>query len=420
VYKWLLLPLFCFGVTSANAQPEEACALLGSLGQFGYADNTAVEGDLVVIGTVDEGLIFTEIDEEFTPRLIGQWTEFLTSVRDIVLAGSMAFVAIYNDGLLILDIDDPTTPEELSRLDTDGLVWRLAVSGTMVYISQRGSPDNLLIVDASDPRVPVLVGNLSLGIVVETLAVQGDYVFLACYGESLLRIIDVSDPAHPVEVGNYTTQGTPRELVVANNLVYISDGSSSPGDFGLRIFDVSDPTNPLQIAAYADPAIDEFAIYGTLLFAPDSLWLDVFDISVPVSRTYVGRFYHEGIVGLSANDTVVYAANGNNGLAVIGCENSIDVMSPGSTSPDAFALLSTAPNPFNPTTAIHYSIDRAREVRLSVFDVGGRLIRVLADGTQSAGEHCLVFDGMDLTSGMYFVTLEGAGQRDVKKIILLK
>lgn len=416
----LSIILLCLAVVPANAQPEEACALVGSLGQLGFTYNTAVEGNLVAVGTVDEGLSFIDIDDDFSPTLIGHWTEFLTSVRDIVLDGSLAYVAIYGDGLLILDIDDPTTPDEFGRLETDALVWRLAVSGTTVYIGQVNSPDNLLIVDASDPRIPVLVGSLALGGIVETLAVQGDYVYIACYGESLLRIVDVSDPAHPVEVGSYNTQGTPRDLVLANNLVYISDGSSSPGYFGLRIIDVSDPTDPVQIAAYVEPAINQFAISGTLLFAPDSLWLDVYDISNPLSRTYVGRFNHEGIERLSADGTVVYAANGNNGLAVIGCDDSLDVKSPGPVSPDGFTLLSTAPNPFNPTTAIHYSIGRAREVRLSVFDVGGRRIRVLSDGPQAAGEHRQVFDGTGLASGMYFVVLEGAGLCDVKKVLLLK
>lgn len=412
--------LLCLAIVPANAQPEEACALVGSLDQLGYAVSTAVEGHLVVVGTVDEGLSFIEADGDVSPTLIGHWNPFPTSVRDIVLAGSLAYVAVYVDGLLILNINDPTAPEELSRLDTDGLVWRLAVSGTMVYIGHVGSPDNLLIVDASAPRSPVLVGSLALDGIVETLAVQGNYVYLACYGESLLRIVDVSDPTQPVEVGSYNTLGTPRDLVVANNLVYISDGSSSPGYFGLRIFNVSDPTNPVQIAAYVDPDIGRFAISGPLLFAPDSLWLDVYDISNPFSRTHVGRFNHEGIGGLSADGTVVYAATGNHGLAVINCEDVIDVTSPGLASPDAFALLSTAPNPFNPTTEIHYSLGRAREVVLSVFDVGGRLIRVLADGPQAAGEHGLVFDGTGLASGMYFVALEGAGRHDVRKVLLLK
>jgi len=407
-------------VVPAKAQPEEACSLLGSLGQFGYADNSAVEGNLVVVGTVAGGLSFNAIDENYTPSLIARWAEFQTSVRDIVLVGRLAYVAIYGDGLLILDIDDPTAPEEFGRLDTDGLVWRLAVSGTTVYIAQVGNPHNLLIIDASDPRVPILVGSLALGGTVETLAVQGDYVYLACYGESLLRIVDVSDPAEPLEVGNFNTQGTPRDLVLVNNFVFISDGSSSPGYYGLRIFDVSDPTDPVQIAAYAEPAIGRFAISDAILFAPDSLWLNLYDISDPIARTYLGRFNHQGIGGLCADGNVVYAATGYNGLAVIGCDDSLEVVSPNLADPDAFALLSTMPNPFNPRTAIQYSVDRAMSVRLSVFDMGGRLISVLADGPQLAGEHMLVFDGTNLASGMYFVALEGTGRRDVKKVLLLK
>jgi len=415
----LLFALFCFAIRPTNAQPE-ACALLGSLGQLGIATNTAVEGSLVVVGSVDNGLSFIEIDGNYSPAIIGQWNPYPTSARDIVLDGGLAYVAVYGEGLLILNIEDPTSPEELSQLDTNGLVWRLAVFRDMVYLNNLNSPNTLLIVDASNPSSPVLVGSLALGSIIETLAAEGDYVYLACYGESLLRVIDVSDPSQPVEVGSYNTPGTPRDLVLANDLVYISDGSVNPGNFGLRIFDVSNPTDPIQIAAYASPAINEFAISGERLFAPDSLWLNVFDISDPTSRTFVGRFNHEGIRGLSAGGTVVYAAKGNSGLAVIGCDDSLDVKSPEPGKPDAFSLLSIAPNPFNPSTTIYYSIDRVQEVRLSVYDVGGQLIRVLADGPQAVGTHRLMFDGTYLASGLYFVTFEDAGTLEVKKVLLLK
>lgn len=411
--------LLLISAAASHAQPR-VCAQLSDLGQLGFADNVVAEGDLIAVGSVDEGVSFVEIEDDFSLTEIAQWTEFVTSARDIILDESIAYVANYSDGLLLLDIDNPAMPEEFGRLDTDGLVWRLAVSDTMVYIVQVGSPDNLMIVDASDPREPELVGSLALGVSVETLVVRGDYVYLACYGETILRIVDVSNPSQPAEVGSYGPQGTPAELVLVDNLLYISDGSSSPGYVGLRVLDISDPTDPVSLADYVDPAIRLFTVSGNRLFAPDSLWLDVFDIEDPASRSFVGRFYYEGIGGLVADDTVVYAATGYDGLAVFGCDDSTVVSLQRVPKPGTFQLHSAAPNPFNPTTTIRYTIGHPQIVRLSVFDVKGRLVEILADGPKSAGDHALEFDGSLLTSGVYVAMLESNEGRQAMKMLLLK
>jgi len=89
------------------------------------------------------------------------------------------------------------------------------------------------------------------------------------------------------------------------------------------------------------------------------------------------------------------------------------------------ALLSTRilggfPNPFNPKTTIRFAVDQAGPVKLSVFDLQGRLVTVLFQGEKAAGEHELVWDAGDLGSGVYLINLQGVGQGDSKKIVLTK
>jgi parallel beta-helix repeat protein len=85
------------------------------------------------------------------------------------------------------------------------------------------------------------------------------------------------------------------------------------------------------------------------------------------------------------------------------------------------------PNPFNPSTAIAYTVPAAGgQVRLSVYDLTGRLVRVLVDGAQPGGKHVAVWNGRDdrgqgLGSGVYFYRLEiGGGYRVERKMVLLK
>jgi hypothetical protein len=74
--------------------------------------------------------------------------------------------------------------------------------------------------------------------------------------------------------------------------------------------------------------------------------------------------------------------------------------------PTTFALEGNYPNPFNPTTTIRFTLPEAANVRLSVYDLLGREVHVLVDGTLAAGAHTSTFDAAGLPSGSYLYRLE--------------
>ena len=90
------------------------------------------------------------------------------------------------------------------------------------------------------------------------------------------------------------------------------------------------------------------------------------------------------------------------------------------------ALHQNVPNPFNPTTVIHYDIpDDGVSVSLQVFDVGGRLVRTLVNDKQNAGKKMSRWDGRDsrgnfVCSGVYFYRLTAGNRTLTKKMVLLK
>jgi hypothetical protein len=88
-------------------------------------------------------------------------------------------------------------------------------------------------------------------------------------------------------------------------------------------------------------------------------------------------------------------------------------------------LVGNWPNPFNPSTRIAFSLDRAMAARVDVLDPRGRLLRQLHDGPLGPGGHELSWDGRDdaghpLASGVYLVRLAGEGQQRRLKVLLLK
>jgi hypothetical protein len=90
------------------------------------------------------------------------------------------------------------------------------------------------------------------------------------------------------------------------------------------------------------------------------------------------------------------------------------------------ALAQNAPNPFNPSTVIRYSVAQTAPVTIRIFNAGGALVRTLVDAPHAPGEYTVRWDGNGddgrrLSSGVYFYRIEtGAGFRDSKKLILLK
>jgi hypothetical protein len=85
--------------------------------------------------------------------------------------------------------------------------------------------------------------------------------------------------------------------------------------------------------------------------------------------------------------------------------------------------LSTAPNPFGRVTEIRYQVGCAGPVALTLRDVTGRAVRLLAGGTQPSGPHSVVWDGKDdggraLPTGVYFCTLDIGTKRISRKVVL--
>jgi hypothetical protein len=78
------------------------------------------------------------------------------------------------------------------------------------------------------------------------------------------------------------------------------------------------------------------------------------------------------------------------------------------------------PNPFNMETRIPYRVDRTGEVRLSLYDRSGGFVAELESGRREAGDYNVFFDGRDLPSGVYFVSMRFGSAGVTRKIALIK
>lgn len=82
-------------------------------------------------------------------------------------------------------------------------------------------------------------------------------------------------------------------------------------------------------------------------------------------------------------------------------------------------LGSSYPNPFNPSTTLEYSLSKSMMTKINIYNSRGQFVKTLYQGNQSAGHHQVVFQAEGLSSGIYFVVLEGESMRLTQKVVLL-
>ncbi|MFC2170953.1 T9SS type A sorting domain-containing protein, partial [Calditrichota bacterium] len=89
--------------------------------------------------------------------------------------------------------------------------------------------------------------------------------------------------------------------------------------------------------------------------------------------------------------------------------------------PTDYSIVSLYPNPFNPATTISIGLPESSELNISVYNITGQEITVLANERHSAGYHQFTFDADGLSSGIYFIHATVAGEmNELRKVVLLR
>ncbi len=161
-----------------------------------------------------------------------------------------------------------------------------------------------------------------------------------------------------------------------------------------------------------------FAISSFAQPNPDTLWTRTYggssiDEAYSVQQTADGGYIVAGwTTSFGAGDADFYLVK--TGPEQSGAELSTIPM------PSQYILYPAFPNPFNPSTQITFTLPKAGEVSLKVFNLLGQEVISLVRGTQSAGTHAVTFDGSALASGIYFYRLQAGDFVQTQKMVLMK
>ena len=124
------------------------------------------------------------------------------------------------------------------------------------------------------------------------------------------------------------------------------------------------------------------------------------------------------LVVVAPESDAIFTASGSYDIESVLVANSssyVTVIEPG-----AFVLEAAYPNPFNPSTSVSLSMPSEGYVSVKAYNLVGQVVGVIAEGSLSAGLHTMSWDASDLSSGVYLITAEYAGQVSTQKVMLVK
>ena len=307
-------------------EPQAKVALLpGGLvgvGTPGHARNVAVSGQYAYVAA-GQGLQILDISSPLAPVPVGSFDFTSWWWRDgaqaVAVDGQYVYVTGYScywgycwGWFLILDVSDPTAPQEVGALE---VLWgqpTVDVAAAGGYIFLVDLYYGLQIVDVSDSSAPSVVGSIETG-ETRNVAVAGGYAFLAS-GDSGLSIVDVRDPAAPALVGTLDTPGYASGVAVSGTHAFVTGADS-----GLSIVDVRNPAAPSLLGVVDTPgSAGDVAVTGDTAYVADgAAGVQLIDVSNPAAPAVIGHCDTPGDgLGVAVSGEYALVADGWQGLQI--------------------------------------------------------------------------------------------------------
>jgi hypothetical protein len=156
----------------------------------------------------------------------------------------------------------------------------------------------------------------------------------------------------------------------------------------------------------------------------ESTYEEIFNTPVPEEYFREGSFGSPRGFALNSDMTKAYIVDYQTGVLEYEYVGPSNVEEP-KAIPEGFALSQNYPNPFNPTTNFSYSVPKASDVRIAVYDLFGREIKTLVNESKDAGTYRITWNGRDnnnkqVSTGVYFYKTRANGFEKTMKMMLMK
>lgn len=349
------------------------------------------------------------------------WIEVNSSLpaTAMIVKGQNIFVSTFgsgvykstNDGLNWFAANNGITDLNLYTINTNGLGIFSGSQTSGVYVS---SDDGLTWINKSNGLTNLWVQNITF---------SGSYIFAATWGGGIFRTADGGN--NWITVNN----GLPQIKFIkclALSGPYIFAGIYATGtDYG--VYKSSDFGNTWTGAGLLGGAVVCLAVSGSHMFA------GLYDIGVQYTNNNGLDWYPKNqgfpvvptVYALTVANNYVFSNYYNSGSSGpvyrrLFSEIIIGVNNISSGIPSSFDMKQNYPNPFNPVTKIRFEVPHSELISIRVYDVSGKMVRNLVSQKLNPGVYETEFQAQNLTSGVYFYTMEAGSYKITRKMILLK
>jgi hypothetical protein len=281
----------------------------------GEPRDVTVEGHFAYVVAGEEGLHVIDVTDPASPQHVST-LDTPGEARGVAASGQHVYVADLLAGLHVVDVADPAAPEIIGSVAVPGRALSVAVYGTSVLVTGREA--GLHVVDVTQPASPILIGTADTPGEAYHVALAGD---VACVADSSqgLQMIDLSNPAQPQIIGSRDTPGSALGVAVSGSHAYVADGMS-----GLHVLAITNPSSPYLLASHATPgSAVGVAISGTHAFVADYYWSGLlsFDVSNPNLPAYAGGVQTQNAWRVATSGDFAFVASGDAGLDVVDISN---------------------------------------------------------------------------------------------------
>jgi hypothetical protein len=362
------------------------------------ASGIAVSGNNAFVAASSWGLCCVQIRDPNGPliggpRIIGS-VETPGQARRLAVAGDYAYLADgYVGGLQVIEVSQPEKPQIVGSLNTTGWCRDIDVSNGFAYVVE-GSAAVLRVIDISEPSAPRLTSFISgsgWGWA-QGLDVSGEYAFVATSAAGL-QIVDVTDPSAPMIIGGVMIPGEAEDVLVSGELAYVVDGYAG----AVHVVDVTNLAQPQIIGSVETPTLaTSLAISGAHAYVADTYCgLQVIDVENPHSPGIVGCLDTPGFPrDVATTERFLLLADGIAGLHFLPrqCPSKTAVSQ---SKTDQVQELFVIPNPVRSGVNIHGGSVFQGTFRAGIYDIAGRLVRIIHEGISANSLTSIQWDGCD-------------------------
>ena len=330
------------------------------------------------------------------------------------------------DRLVFADVSDPADPG--NWIIVPGLpegrhaVVKAVDSPLLAYTVNTDL--SLQLLDMTLPANPILNGTCNLDVFTSSLVWSGDWIYVIggdYESNEFLVLVDASDPFNPVVRGSLALDGARRVLPLASGVMVY-------GNQDIWMVDTSDPQNLTVTSHLTSPYPVEQAFkageYHLYLVDEKAVHLvrlpDLADVGVLVGTLPIKTLFTSGsdqMWGMTVEGLVELPR---------ACQEDWKPSAVfGDTPVPGVVTIAAYPNPFNPQTMVHFTLEKAGIIKLAAYDLQGRCVRVLDEGYRTEGEHNVLWDGRDdtgrqLASGLFLLKLTASQQETTGKVMMVR